>query len=85
MLQNIVVAGATRRPQAYGINLEQREVIQGKSVMKVLQDVEQKYPGLGLSQLQMFFPGKIRPDEEEFWNARKNDLQSRHLGFAAIK
>jgi hypothetical protein len=76
MLQNILVAGATRRPPAYGFKLEARETIEGPKVMGVLQDVEKKYPGVGLSLLNMFFPGGLRPDEEQYWAAKKPGFET---------
>jgi hypothetical protein len=80
MLQNILVAGATRRSQAHGIDLRQCELVQGTSVMKVLQDVEDKYPGVGLSLLDMFFPGDLRPDEKTYWAERKKIFQWKKAG-----
>jgi hypothetical protein len=77
MLQNIVVAGATRSPQAHGLDLKRHDLVEGKSVMKVLQEVDHRYPGVGLSLLRTYFPGALREEEEQYWASRKNGLHMR--------
>jgi hypothetical protein len=85
MLQNIVVAGATRSPQAHGLDLKKHDLVEGKSVMKVLQELDHKYLGVGLSLLRIFFPGALREEEEQYWASRKSDLHKRKLRLEMLK
>lgn len=65
--ENIFVAGAQRRPEAFGVPLKFREVIAETSVMETLFSVEKAYPRAGQAMLDTFFPGKLRPKEVERW------------------
>lgn len=67
ILQNIYVAGQMRFPDAFGVPLKFEGVIGEIKVMKTLFAVEGKYPRLGKSLLDTFFPGKLRPDEYQKW------------------
>lgn len=78
ILQNIAVAGWARRPSAFGVHLKPVAVIGHPKVMHALIATEQKYPHVGASMRETFFPGKLREDEEETWKelavaARKHD------------
>lgn len=68
MIQNVIVCAAPRTPGAFGIHLEFKEAIVGDKVMKTLMDAEEKYPYVGRSLVDTFFPGSnLRADEEEYW------------------
>ncbi|PWW79734.1 hypothetical protein C7212DRAFT_273332 [Tuber magnatum] len=67
MMQNITVCGAPRNPSAFGIHLRFKEVIVGKKVMEALKTTESKYPYVGRSLVDVYFPGGLRPDEEGYW------------------
>lgn len=68
MLQNIFVAGARRTPEAVGVPLEFKEVICETKVLNTLLEVERKYPRLGRSMLDTFFPGgRFTQDELARW------------------
>jgi hypothetical protein len=67
ILQNIYVAGRMRFPVAFGVPLKFEGVIGEAKVMKTLFAVEEKYPRLGKSLLDMFFPGKLWPEEYQKW------------------
>jgi len=67
MIQNIIVCGAPRDPSAFGIHLRFKEVIVEKKVMEALKAIERKYPYVGRSLVDVYFPGGLRPDEEEYW------------------
>lgn len=67
LLQNVFVAGYRRFPEAYGIPLVLKDVIASHRVMEALYSVEEKYPHIGASMRDTFFPGKLRPDEEKKW------------------
>lgn len=82
MIQNIIVCGAPRNPSAFGIHLRFKEVIVEKKVMEALKAIERKYPHVGRSLVDVYFPGGLRPDEEEYWKeaddvARAKDSKSK--------
>lgn len=68
ILQNIFVAGRSRSPEAFGIPLTLDDVIGEPKVMDTLFAVEMAYPRVGKSMLDTFFPGKLRPEEQERWD-----------------
>jgi hypothetical protein len=68
ILQNVFVAGWRRTPAAFGMPLIYETVIGETGVMATLFAVEERYPGVGLSMRDTFFPGKLRPDEVTRWN-----------------
>ena len=80
ILQNVFVAGWRRFPKAFGIPLEFVEVIGQEKVMKTLYEVEDKYPYVGASMLETFFPGKRREDEVKKWEELCNDSQGQSKG-----
>ncbi|CAG7556531.1 unnamed protein product [Fusarium equiseti] len=67
ILQNILVVGWNRSPEAFGMPLTLYDVIGEQKVMDTLFAVEKSYPQLGKSMLQIFFPGKLRPEEYQKW------------------
>jgi hypothetical protein len=77
MLQNVVVAGAPRRPESFGLHLEFDEVISDIKVMRALMKLEDKHPGVGASLVATFFPGKLRKDEESFWEQKAKELDEK--------
>jgi hypothetical protein len=68
ILQNIFVAGWRRFPKAFGVPLNFETVIGEPKVMDTLFAVEKAYPRVGRSMRETFFPGKLRPDEEQKWD-----------------
>ncbi|KAL9089709.1 MAG: hypothetical protein Q9159_002356 [Coniocarpon cinnabarinum] len=68
IIHNATVAGAPRRPENFGIHLEAESFIGGPKVMPVLMDTERRYPHVGRSMLQTFFPGKLWAEEEQEWH-----------------
>lgn len=67
ILQNIYVAGASRRPENFGIPLDFVEVFGNPSAMQTLQEVEEKYENVGHALLQEFFPGSLTETEKRQW------------------
>jgi hypothetical protein len=76
MAQNVIVSGVRHHSDELGIHLKKihSEGYQSKKVMDVLMDIDSAYPGkkIGRSLLEEFFPGKLRPDEEDWWNGKKD-------------
>jgi len=71
MLQNALVCRAERSPSAFGIHLEYKETIVDGKVMKTLMKLEETYPHVGRSLLETYFPGKLRAEEEQWWEQAK--------------
>lgn len=69
MGQNVVVAGARRKPSASGIHLKEVKEFKEHKVMHVLMDIEKEYPGTGSSLLSIFFPDEkgLRRLEIDWW------------------
>lgn len=67
MMQNVIVCAAPRKPGAFGVHLEFQEAFVAGKVMRVLEAVEEKYPHVGRSLVDTFFPGGLRPHEEAYW------------------
>ncbi|KAI9737532.1 MAG: hypothetical protein M1834_009687 [Cirrosporium novae-zelandiae] len=68
MIQNIYVAGAKRRPNAFGVHIQYDKHFFFPKVMRTLMETEIEYPGVGKSLVETFFPGSLRDDEITFWN-----------------
>lgn len=76
MVSNVVIAGAPRSPEAFGIPLDWEHTIVGGrgdfvggQVMRVLRDIENKYPQVGRCLLNTYFPGLTMEDDIKFWEA----------------
>jgi hypothetical protein len=67
MLQNVLVAGWRRDPDALGVHLDFVEVIGEMTAMDTLLKLEAKYTRAGKSLLPIFFPGELRPAEVTKW------------------
>ena len=67
MMYTVIVAGAPRRPEAFGIPLRYKEVFAQSRAMETLKAVEKVYPGVGRSMLSTFFPGELNKEEIHFW------------------
>jgi hypothetical protein len=78
MIQNIYVAGAARRPSAYGIHLVYKDCIGEPKVMNTLLEVERRYPRVGRSLLPLFFSGALRSDETDKWNELEDLANANH-------
>lgn len=68
VVHNVFVAGVARHPRTCGIHLAHLETMVDRKVMDVLASAEIKYPKLGASLLPIFFPGKLRTREKQFWD-----------------
>ena len=75
MAQNVLVAAAPRRPEAFGLHLQFERVIGNRSVMNALKALEDRYPCLGASLVPTFFPGRLREDEKNYWEQKARQQQ----------
>ena len=67
MIHTVIVAGAPRPPEWFGIPLEFRRVFAERKVMATLEAAEKAYPGVGKSLLPIFFPGDMNEEESRWW------------------
>lgn len=67
MTHTVWVAGTPREPGVYGIHLDYKDVVCQPKVMQTLMEAEARYPGLGRAMLPTFFPGKLHPHEDAWW------------------
>ena len=65
-VQNLLAAGITREPSALGIHLKYKDEIKAERVSLVLKEAEEKYPGIGISLINVFFPGGFRVIDKDF-------------------
>lgn len=79
ILQNISAAGWSRSPEAFGMPLTLYDVIGESKVMDTLFAVEKAYPQVGRSMLATFFPGKLRPREQEKWDESASLADARRI------
>ncbi|KAL3478309.1 hypothetical protein BJX99DRAFT_224624 [Aspergillus californicus] len=79
MLQNILVAGWKRTPEAYGVPLDFVEVVGDVKVMSTLMELERKYEKLGRSLLGTFFPGDLRDNEVKQWDDIAKEWKQKKL------
>ena len=68
MVHTIVIAGAPRKPEWFGVPLEYCNVFANRKVIDALKAAETEYPGVGRAMLPTFFPAGLKPDEDEWWN-----------------
>lgn len=86
MIQNVAVAGMPRKAAAHGIPISDLKetfglrLKEGKrpKVMKVLYDVDDRYPGLGQAIRPEFFQDfSLRPEETDEWKRRETELREK--------
>ena len=75
MVYTIFVAGAPRRPEAFGIPLKFVSVHVRRRVMDALQATELDHPGVGQCLLPTFFPGGQNEDEVRWWAKAKEERE----------
>ena len=85
MLYTVVVAGAPRRPEAFGIPLRYVDVYVRDKAMEALKAVESDYPGVGQSMLSTFFPGKLKEQEKAFWEEARAKLRAQNATKEQVK
>lgn len=59
-IHNWYAGNVARNPSAFGIHLRLKEVIGRVKVVDTLYEVEERFPRLGKSMLQTYFPGNPR-------------------------
>ena len=85
MLYTVVVAGAPRRPEAFGIPLRYVDVYVKEKAMEALKAVESDYPGVGHSMLATFFPGGLKEKEVAFWEEAKAKMRAQNATKEQVK
>ena len=85
MLYTVVVAGAPRRPEAFGIPLRYVDVYARDKAMEALKAAESGYPGVGQSLLATFFPGGLKEKEVAFWEEAKGKLRAQNAAKEQVR
>ena len=85
MLYTVVVAGAPRRPEAFGIPLKYVGVYVRDKAMEALKAAEADYPGVGQSMLGTFFPGGAREKDVTFWEEANKKQKAQIVAKAQVK
>lgn len=75
MLQNIFVAGWSRKPEALGLPLKFQTVIGSAKVSAALIEAERTVPKVGRALVGTFFPGGLFPSEEKELLAVENETK----------
>ena len=78
MLYTVVVAGAPRRPEAFGLPLRYVGVYVRDKAMEALKAAESDYPGVGQSMLSVFFPGGVKEKDVAFWEEAKANQRAQN-------
>ena len=76
MLHTIVVAGAARRPEAFGIHLKCKDIFMEDKTMRALALTESKYPLVGQSMIPIFFPGGVLEGSADWVNKTENEAKT---------
>lgn len=80
--QNVVACSVSRGAPALGVHLREVKTFNAGRVKDVLKAVEEEYANVGVSLLDVFFPGGLRlADQEElgFWRKaidKRNEANS---------
>ena len=77
MVYTVVVAGAPRRPEAFGIPLKYVGVYVRDKTMAALKAVESEHAGVGQSMLSTFFPGRVKEADVIYWEKEKAKAEQR--------
>lgn len=77
MLQNMFVAGWSRKPEALGLPLKFTTVIGSPKVSAALIEVERAFPKVGRALVGTFFPGGLFPSEEKELIAIEEEARER--------
>lgn len=60
-----------RTSSAHGLHLQKIATVKSKTVEETLRALEERYPTVGASLLDIFFPGSLRVKDDKvlkFWN-----------------
>ncbi|KAH9895630.1 hypothetical protein C8Q73DRAFT_744917 [Cubamyces lactineus] len=83
MVQNVVAAGAERSASALGFHFApfdaKRDLLHRPKVMETLMMAEERQTGVGLAMLKLFFPGDLRPHEQQFWDRKKAEKAAKEM------
>lgn len=71
LIHNAMLADLERKPGTRNLPLKLLDSISTHKVMDGLMDLEITHEGCGEALLQEFFPGRLRPDEEQWWKTEK--------------
>ncbi|KAF2195114.1 hypothetical protein K469DRAFT_648722 [Zopfia rhizophila CBS 207.26] len=85
MLQNMFVAGWSRKPEALGLPLKYTTVIGSPKVSAAIIEVERAFPTVGRALVGTFFPGGLFPSEEKELGAIEAEAKEKKLKMKGTK
>jgi len=71
LVYNSLLANLKRDPKTRNLPLNLLDTISTRKIMDGLMDLEETHKGCGEALLQEFFPGRLQPEEQEWWLAPK--------------
>ncbi|KAI0399682.1 hypothetical protein F4802DRAFT_588429 [Xylaria palmicola] len=77
-VNNVMLADLKREPQTRNLPLKLLDTISTHKTMDGLMDLEVTHTGCGEALLSEFFPGRLRPDEEEWWRGEKKKSETEY-------
>ncbi|KAI1175793.1 hypothetical protein F4777DRAFT_588288 [Nemania sp. FL0916] len=77
-IHNVMLADLNREPKTRNLPLKLLDTIKRHKIMDGLMDLEVTHEGCGEPLLQEFFPGRLRPDEEEWWREKEGRPATRY-------
>jgi hypothetical protein len=77
MLQNMFVAGWSRKPDALGLPLKYTTVIGSPKVSAAIIEAERAFPTVGRALVGTFFPGGLFPSEEKELGAIEAEVKEK--------
>ncbi|KAI0528299.1 hypothetical protein F5B22DRAFT_584534 [Xylaria bambusicola] len=77
-VHNVMLADLTREPKSRNLPLKLLDTISTYKTMDGLMDLEVTHAGCGEALLPEFFPGRLRPDEEEWWREKERRSETKY-------
>ncbi|KAI0967664.1 hypothetical protein F4678DRAFT_445132 [Xylaria arbuscula] len=77
-IHNAMLANLTRELESRNLPLKLLDTISTRKTMDGLMDLEVIHEGCGEALLQEFFPGRIGPEEEEWWTEKERRSETRY-------
>jgi hypothetical protein len=85
LIHNSILANLKREPKTRNLPLKLLDTISTNKIMDGLMDLEETHERCGKALLQEFFPGKLRADEEEWWEIDKEKRSSTKYDIKRLK
>jgi hypothetical protein len=85
LIHNAILANLKSEPKTRNLPLKLLDTILTHKIMDGLMDLEETHEGCGEALLQEFFPGRLRPDEEQWWKTKKGERSIKEYDQTRLK